>query len=243
MLELYRAIEPYLAAIGLTALSGAVIFGALLGALRWFGERWVVSKFSERLEAFKHAQQREIEQLKFQISASMDRAVKLHQREFETVPEAWSTLVTAFNSIKGFTSRLQSYADLAYLTDQELTEFFEDSELTRAQKDDIRSSSDRNKSYQEAIFWHRLASAQNDFRMHNVFLIRNAIFMPTAMKAKFVSIGDLAWDALMEHKINREMGISKAGPKVEKFEKLGDSMLLELETEIQRRLWSDVSAP
>jgi hypothetical protein len=100
MFELYRAIEPYLAALGLTALSGAVVFGALFAALKWFGEHWINSKFSERMEAFKYAQQRELEQLKFQINASMDRAVKLHQREFETLPEAWSTLVTAFNSVK-----------------------------------------------------------------------------------------------------------------------------------------------
>jgi hypothetical protein len=96
MLNLYRAIEPYLAALGLTALSAGVIFAALFGAMRWFGESWINSKFSERLEAFKHAQQREIEHLKFQINASMDRAVKLHQREFETVPEAWSSLGRRF---------------------------------------------------------------------------------------------------------------------------------------------------
>jgi hypothetical protein len=231
-----------LAAIGLTAVSGAVIFGALLGALRWFGERWIVSKFSERLESFKHAQQREIEQLKFQISASMDRAVKLHQREFETVPEAWSKLVTAFNSIKVFTHPFQSYADVARMTNQELDEFLDDSELTKAQKDDIRNSGDRNKTYQEVIFWHRLAKVQNDFRTHNVFLLKNAIFMPSAMKAKFTAISDLAWDALMEHKINHEMKTWKERPRLQKFEKLGDDMLLELETEIQKRLWSDVLA-
>jgi hypothetical protein len=65
MLEIYRAIESYLAALGLTALSASVIFGALYAALKWFGEQWITSKFSERLESFKHAQQREIEQLKF----------------------------------------------------------------------------------------------------------------------------------------------------------------------------------
>ena len=77
---------------------------------------------------------------------------------------------------------------------------------------------------------------------HNVFLLKNAIFMPSAMKAKFTAIGDLAWDALMEHKINHEMKTWKERPRLQKFEKLGDDMLLELETEIQKRLWSDVSA-
>ena len=158
------------------------------------------------------------------------------------MPEAWSKLVTAFNSIKVFTHPFQSYADVARMTNQELDEFLDDSELTKAQKDDIRNSGDRNKTYQEVIFWHRLAKVQNDFRTHNVFLLKNAIFMPSAMKAKFTAISDLAWDALMEHKINHEMKTWKERPRLQKFEKLGDDMLLELETEIQKRLWSDVLA-
>jgi len=55
MLDLYRAIELYLAALGFTALSAGVIFAALFGAMRWFGESWIASKFSEHLEAFSNA--------------------------------------------------------------------------------------------------------------------------------------------------------------------------------------------
>jgi hypothetical protein len=241
IMNAYNLIEPYLAALGLSALGFGSIFLAAAAAVKWFGESWVTAKFSERLEAFRHAQQREIEQLKFQINASMDRAVKLHQREFETVPEAWSTLVVAFNSIKGFTSPFKSYADLSRMTGQDLDEFLDDSDLTKAQKDEVRNSDDRNNTYQESIFWHRLNKVQNDFRTHHVFLLKNAIFMPSAMKAKFTALGDLAWEALMESKIHHELKIWKERPNLNKFEKLGDGMLLELETEIQKRLWSDVS--
>jgi hypothetical protein len=60
----YNSIQPYLAALGLSALGFGIVFLAAVAAVKWFGESWVTSKFSERLEAFKHAQQREIEQLK-----------------------------------------------------------------------------------------------------------------------------------------------------------------------------------
>jgi hypothetical protein len=239
----YNSIQPYLAALGLSALGFGSVFLAAVAAVRWFGESWVTSKFSERLEAFKHAQQREIEQLKFQISTSMDRAVKLHQREFETVPKAWSTLVAAFNSVKGFTAPFQSYADVSRMNDEELNEFLDGTDLPKTQKNDILASGDRNKAYQEATFWRRLATVQGDFRMHHVFLLENAIFMPSAMKTKFTAIGDLAWDALMEHKTNHEMKVWSKRPQLEKFQKLGDKMLLELEEEIQKRLWSDVPLP
>jgi hypothetical protein len=241
MLELYRAIEPYLAALGLTALSAGVIGAALFGAIKWFGESWITSKFSERLETFKHAQQREIEHLKFQINASMDRAVKLHQREFETVPQAWSTLVEAFNAVKSFTSPFQSYADLHRVSDADLDEFLDDTELSNAQKNEIRTSSDRNETYQSILFWHRLNKVQNVFREHHLFLLKNSIFMTAAMKIQFTEIGTLAWNALMEHKMNHEMKIWAKRPQLEKFENQGDTMLSALEAEIQKRLWSNAS--
>jgi hypothetical protein len=241
MLEIYRAIEPYLAALGLTALSASVILGALYAALKWFGEQWVTSKFSERLESFKHAQQREIEQLKFQINASMDRAVKLHQREFETLPQAWSTLVTAYNSVRWLTSSLQTYADVARMRDDELDEFLENSEFSKTEQQNVRESSDRNKAYQNAIYWHRLTKVKKDFQEHHVFLTQNAIFIPPQTKAKFTAIGDIAWDALTEHEVNHEMNDFRQRSKVMKFISVGETMLTELETEIQKRLWSDVT--
>jgi hypothetical protein len=239
--NVYATIQPYLALFGLSALTFGSLFFAAVAAIKWFGETWVASKFSERLEAFKHAQQREIEQLKFQINASMDRAVKLHQREFETLPEAWSTLVTAFNSVKAFTHAFQSYADVGKMSDLELSEFLDDTDLSKIQKDDVRNSGDRNKAYQKAVFWTRLTKTTNDFRAHHLYLLKNAIFMPSQMKTKFTAIGDLAWGALMEHKINHEMQIYGKRPKLDAFEETGDVMLGELEAAIQQRLWSDVS--
>jgi len=61
------------------------------------------------------------------------------------------------------------------------------------------------------------------------------------LKQKFTEIGDLAWGALMEHKINHVMKVWRERPRLAKFEEQGDAMLNALETEIQKRLWSDAS--
>ena len=45
----------------------------------------------------------------------------------------------------------------------------------------------------------------------------------------------------MEHKINHEMGVWRERPQLEKFEKQGDALLISLEADVQKRLWSDVS--
>lgn len=54
-------------------------------------------------------------------------------------------------------------------------------------------------------------------------------------------MGLATWcDALVEHRIKEQMEDWKERPKYERFEKEGGSLLRELESEIQKRLWSDV---
>ena|SRR5215207_8611448 len=87
-----------LATIG-AALVGFGLSGAIAFALFKFrGERWVNAKFEERLAAYRPEQQKEIENFKFNINKLMDRATKLHQREFEVLPEIWSKLNDAFGA-------------------------------------------------------------------------------------------------------------------------------------------------
>ena len=135
--------------------------------------------------------------------------MKLHQREFETLPEAWSKLLTAYNSIKVFTSPFQSYAAVGRMTDLELDDFLNSTEFTTTEKTEIKSSRDRDQTFQKVTFWFRLNKAYGACRDSNEFLQKNAIFMPVSIKEKFDAIGDLVWDALTEHKIKEEMKIGK----------------------------------
>jgi hypothetical protein len=87
-------ILTYLLAFGATISGlGAIIYWLF----KLLAEKWLNAKFEERLSAYKHAQQKELEQLKFEISALLDRTVKLHQREFDVLPEAWGLLTDAFS--------------------------------------------------------------------------------------------------------------------------------------------------
>ncbi|MEY9418351.1 hypothetical protein ABIF69_004793 [Bradyrhizobium japonicum] len=62
----------------LFALVGYVVVGVgAVGAFVWwlfrtFSEKWLNAKFEERLAAYKHEQQKELEHLKFEINAQMD---------------------------------------------------------------------------------------------------------------------------------------------------------------------------
>jgi len=41
-------------------------------------EKWLSRRFNEKLEDYKHAQQKELEKLRLQINATLDRTTKLH---------------------------------------------------------------------------------------------------------------------------------------------------------------------
>ena len=211
--------------------------------MKLFGEHWVTAKFSERLEAFKHGQQREIETLKFSFSASIDRATKLHQREFETLPEAWATLVTAFNSVAAFTAAFQSYADISRMNKDDLEEFFADSDLSKSQQREIELSDDRNSAYQEVVFRIKYTKTADNLREHHLLLVKRAIFMSADLEKQFLEIGDLCWETLSEHRVKHELKEFGARPKKQEFDSTGRQLLDRLEIVVRDRLWSDVAEP
>jgi hypothetical protein len=120
-----NVIEQILAALGSLTTVVIAVAVACFGLFRIFGEKWMSAKFDEKLAAYKHEQQKELEQLRFKISGLLDRTMKLHLREFEVLPEAWAKLVDAHSATTAFISPIQSYPDLDNMTPEHLTEFLE----------------------------------------------------------------------------------------------------------------------
>jgi hypothetical protein len=85
------SLTDILAAIGALIVGSGTIGAIAFGLFKVLGEKWLNAKFEERLAEYKHAQQKEIEQLRFRINSLMDRTTKLHQHEFEVLPEAWGS--------------------------------------------------------------------------------------------------------------------------------------------------------
>jgi len=58
------------------------------GAFTWFGKKWLEGEFAERLKAFKHQQNLQLEQYRYGIKALFSRITKIHEKEFEVLPTA-----------------------------------------------------------------------------------------------------------------------------------------------------------
>ena len=220
-------------------LGGGTITALSLWLFKLFGEKWLDNKFAERLQAFKHEQQKEIEHLRFEINKLFDRTTKLHQREFEVLPEAWSLLAESYHTVKGLTAGFQSYPDIDRMSAAQMEDFLSKCQLENWQKDELRNAGDKNRYYQDAIFWYRLWDARKTSRGSAIFVLKNGIFMPPALKEKFDQVDELGWAALVEHELNKQHNFRPAQrDALTKFLKEGEPLMKELEAAVKQRLWS-----
>jgi hypothetical protein len=225
----------------------AVVLAGSAGFAYWlfkqFSEKWLTAKFNERLEAYKHQQQKELEELRFKISGLLDRTVKLHQREFEVLPETWAKLVIAHANVQGLVSAFQEYPDVNRMSSKQLEEFIENSPLRPWQKDELRNASDKTEYYVDARNWVRTWDVREICRDYFVYEKKNSIFIRTEIKDAFKTVSDLMNAALVEHEFelqHRKMDNRSHNDRwVErtKFSKESPTLLESTEKLVQQRLW------
>ena len=198
--EIQNIIGTVLAGLGAVVVVGGGLAAIVYNIFKVFGEKWLNAKFEERLAAYRHAQQRELEQLKFEINSLMDRTVKLHQGEFDVLPEAWGRLSDAFNTTVPVSLGFLQYPDVNRMTTEQLEEFLEKSPLANWQKSELKLAPDKTRYYANVIHkedFNKTGEACGEFRK---YLSKNGIFILEPLKAKFVELDGLLTGALLERR-------------------------------------------
>lgn len=243
--ELWSRLESVVGPI-LTYLSAAILavggFGAIIYWLfKLLAAKWLDAKFAERLSAYKHTQQKELEQLKFEISALLGRTVKLHQREFDVLPEAWGLLTDAFTITRPVALGAVFSPDIRKMTGEQFEDFLEKIPLASWQKNELRAATDPARYYLDAISWHDLNRAQTSCGEFHVYLLKNGIFIPPDIKKKFSELDDLLAEAIVERRAGLQFPDTGIAQKFDKGVALHDSgpgLLKSLERDVQGRLWN-----
>jgi hypothetical protein len=65
-------IEDIFKLVGLVVVAGGGLAGIAFAIFRVLGEKWLDNKFQERLAAYRHEQQKEIERLRLNINKLFD---------------------------------------------------------------------------------------------------------------------------------------------------------------------------
>ncbi len=145
-------------------------------AFKALGESWLDSKFAEKLEAFRHEKSVELARMRVEIDSSLDSAIRLQEKRFNAVSEAWRLLQEAYGASVAFVSPLQSYPDVMRYDEEELEEVMNLYEVTPMSKRYIINSGDRQKDFQDTIDRKRMNEMNNTINAFNNSVYLNAIF-------------------------------------------------------------------
>ena len=216
---------------------GAAVVAYLV--FQFLGKTWIENKFSQRLDHLKHQQALELQKLRVEIDSLLSGAIKLQEREFQVLPEAWQKLDEAYGLVLSLVHPMQEHPDLHRMSEMQLDEFLASTIFTETQKDQIRSSTNKLETYVDIVFWHRYRKVKSAFSELQIFVARNGIFFTPELKEHFTKISEMLWDAL----VSKEVGYEANDHKMQRegWQKIKDDaepLYKEIEGAIQARLQS-----
>lgn len=225
--------------VGGIIVSTGVIVGFAYWLFKHFADKWLTAKFAERLEDYRHAQQKELENIRFEINKLMDRTVKLHQREYDALPEAWSLLVDAHGITKAAISPSQQYANVQIMNDVQLDEFLSESSLPKWEKAALKAADNKNQYYQDAQNWRMTSNALDASGEFHLFRLKNGIFMLPEIQEKLELIDDLIFKAIVERQLHlRDKSYPRENEARQRLEDEGEGIMKNLAGDIRDRLWN-----
>src|SRR5260370_39101116 len=220
--------------------SAVATLAATAGLWKWFGQKWVEQRLAVRLEKFKTEQQKKLERLRHLLSS---RVSKIHEKEFEVLPEAWRKLHELYGWILHALD-LTFKPMLRDMTDEDLEEFMRTapaSHLSESQKETLRKSSDRAHSYNEMKLSNDMHIANDNQKQFTNYLIENRIFMTEDLRAKFETVQAAFISALTSYDTGKRAGaweMQTSGQMTMSRENL-QGLVDQVERAIQRRLRYD----
>jgi hypothetical protein len=250
---MFVSFSQLVASLGLTALA---ILGAIWAGVKIFASKWLDSRFAERLEnaklegqkqieAVRFTGQTQLETLKLVNAGSLDRAVKLNQREFEAVPDIWMKVTEAHSAVNGLIAVFQQSPDFSHMTEPQFEEFLADCRLAEWQKDEMRTRNgwDRSSYYADAARWLRLRDATEAVTALNRTLHGNSIFVHPDTYARFDNFSNSCREAYSWFRRGMQTGdefrleASAEDDPISRYRKSGTRDYDELGRYLRERYW------
>jgi len=168
----------------------------------------------------------------------LSRVTKIHEKEFEVLPQAWTKLDNLLDLVRQFIRETHSIPDLNNKSSQELEEFLSKQELSEDAKQNVRKHNDKKLWY----FHEKSEKVGNACLDFQDYITKNAIFLSSDLKSEFKKAEETirtAWAIrnTAEESKDRNKGITEAcqiiqeeiTPIMEQIEELVQKRLLFLE--------------
>jgi hypothetical protein len=237
-MAIYQTFQVFVTSFGQLIAAGGGGAVVAYGLFRSLGKGWLDQHFKKRLEQLKHDQQKEIEQVRYQINSQFSRISKIHEKEFQILPESWALLRQAHGAVFQVSSVIRRDPDLDRMSDPQFHEFLESSRLPGFQKAELYElrPPDRNQRYLDAIFWVELSEARQAHTKLNNYLVLNSIFMTEDLRQKFKTINDALTKVLIEMEFVRDSPNAELRTSISETMARVGKMFDTIESAVQERL-------
>lgn len=171
------------------------------------GDKWLDNKFKERLKRVEHGYAVELSKFKQRLDTAANGLNRIHQKEFEVLPESWGLLDEAMSTLKWVVSPMQTYADVSRMGDEDWKDFMEGNEAFG--KTDKRRllalpDHDRQGEYNRLHDAHKNWLADKAIIDFQKYAARQSIFLPEELRTQFDAIRDLLFSASVSKSVGRQ---------------------------------------
>jgi hypothetical protein len=231
----------------LAGLAGTTIIGAVLVGIAWlffkkFSESWLENKFAKDLEEAKKEHQKELQSVQMQIDARLDRAFKLHGKEFEVLSEAWRLMDLAYAAARSMSGFILQVPPLNSMQGNMLDLTLDGSGLSAVSQAQIRNAVDKEAAWAVA-YESKVISDSEKARLEFInYFMANGIFMQPNLKDQFNALNELIIRAWAERHTNFQTRNQQGAgvPSIAAGQALkdeGNGMMKKLHDDISTRLW------
>jgi hypothetical protein len=205
MSEIQAALLAITGFVGELAITGGVAVAFAYWAFRTFSERWLQSRFDEKLEAYRHENAKELSRLRVNIDGALDATIRIQEKEFQVLSECWQKLNVAHGAVFSFVSLFKQYPDFSRMNEDEKLAYLDQLDLRPFQKEEIMKSSNPLDKLKNIIFWkenHRANQCTSDFKNYLIF---SEVFMDEIFASQFKEVSRDLIHCIIEHEISENM--------------------------------------
>lgn len=181
--------------------------GVLFLLFKKMVETWIEKVFARREREFEHDRAVEMQRLRVRIDTAIQGAIRLQEREFKLLPEAWEHVSEAFGLARWLCSPMQQMGSISALSDSELEEFLAKSELRESQKDKIRAADERYRDelWWEMDLWQRYTKVKAAVSEADKFVKVNGVFLPDALRKSANDLVEVIWEAMIDYETGSQV--------------------------------------
>jgi hypothetical protein len=234
-------IEMLSALVGKIIIFGGGSVAIAYGFFIFLGKKWIENKFATQLEEYKTNQNKELEDFRYKIRTLFNRIVKIHEKEYEVLPEAWVKLHDARDSVSFLVKPWQSYPNFNRLKESNIRELLKTKyKWSDKQITELIDAENKDIFFNKVIFNQSCDDTQKKIIDFHRYIVRNSIFMSKELKEQFSKADDLMWTSFVNKKVGEEYGnFEKIQKSYKELEENVNSILDTIENLVQKRLRYD----